>query len=150
MFRGSYKSKIDAKGRIKLPVLFYKKIQAVCDNSIVLSVHPDDNCLLLYTLQRWQELEEKINNLPSLNTHNKYLQRRLIGLANDCEIDNNQRMLVPVMLRDIANLDKKIIIIGQIGYLEIWDENLWNENYKELKEQKINEVKPVELMTLSI
>jgi MraZ protein len=49
---------------------------------MVLSIHPDDPCLLLYPLKDWQLLEQKISTLPSLNIHTKRLKRKLIVIKH--------------------------------------------------------------------
>ena len=150
MFRGFHNSVIDAKGRIKLPVRHYNQIQDMCNGKIVLTTHPEDNCLLLYPLPEWQVLERKVNSLPSLNSHSKHLKRKLIGHASDCDIDSTQRVLVPKTLRDIVFLDKMVLISGQCNKLEIWSESLWNKHLIELDKLRKKEDIPEELTKLSI
>jgi len=50
MFRGIHLLSIDAKGRIKIPTRHQNEIAKVCSGQMVLSIHPDDSCLLLYPL----------------------------------------------------------------------------------------------------
>jgi len=87
MFRGIHLLSIDAKGRIKIPTRHQNQIAKVCSGQMVLSIHPDDSCLLLYPLLDWQNLERKVAKLPSLNIHTKRLARKLIGYANECDLD---------------------------------------------------------------
>ncbi len=150
MFRGLHKSTIDAKGRMKVPVRFYNQINNLCNTPIMLSLHPNDNCLLLCEESLWQSLVDKIDGLPVF--YDKYIndfKRKIVGHASDCEIDGNKRILIPQMLREASNLNKKIIIIGQLKYIEIWSEEVWQANNSKLKSLK-DEEKPQELMSLSI
>jgi len=55
------------------------------------------------------------------------IQRLLIGHATEIEVDANGRMLLPNPLREYANLDKKVVLIGQGKKFELWDEQLWSE-----------------------
>ena len=107
MFRGVHSLAIDAKGRLKIPTRHQAQIEKACAGQMVLSIHPDDNCLLLYPLGDWQNLERKVSALPSLNIHTKRLKRKLIGHATDCELDKASRILIPATLREYAELDKK-------------------------------------------
>jgi MraZ protein len=59
------------------------------------------------------------------------LQRLLIGYATECEFDSQGRILLPLMLREFAGLDKKIVLIGQGKKFEIWDEESWNRSQGE-------------------
>ncbi len=150
MFRGVHSLSVDAKGRIKIPTRHQAQIDKICKSKMVLSIHPEDNCLLLYPLEDWQILEKKVSTLPSLNIHTKRLKRKLIGHATDCELDKASRVLIPATLREYANIDKKIIMSGQGHNFELWDEDTWNKQLDNLdslsKEQDI----PPEITQLSL
>ncbi len=150
MFRGVHSLIIDAKGRMKIPTRHQTHIEQICSGQLVLSIHPDDPCLLLYPLTDWQLLEEKISALPSLNIHTKRLKRKLIGHATDCELDKTARILIPSTLRDYAKIDKKIILSGQGHNFELWDENSWNEQLNNLDQLSKSEQIPTELAQLSL
>ena len=74
---------LDAKGRIKLPKRHSETILEVSSGEVVLSIHPEDSCLLLYTIPEWLQIEEKVNRLPSLNPYTKRIRRKLIGHATE-------------------------------------------------------------------
>ncbi len=150
MFRGVHNLTIDAKGRIKIPVRHHEQIKNSCAGSLVLSIHPDDNCLLLYPLYEWQELERKVNALPSLNVHTKKIKRKLIGHAIDVEVDANNRLLLPLPLREYANFNKKVIVSGQGKNFEIWDEDEWHKHIKKLSEVSATEEVPAEVAKLAL
>ncbi|MBT3187238.1 MAG: division/cell wall cluster transcriptional repressor MraZ [Candidatus Thioglobus sp.] len=150
MFRGVHNLTIDAKGRLKIPTRHQTQIDKTCGGKMVLSIHPDDGCLLLYPLGDWQKLEQKVSELPSLNIHTKRLKRKLIGHATDCELDKASRILIPGTLRDYANLNKKIIMSGQGRNFELWDESTWNKQLTNLDALSKKEVIPIEISQLSL
>jgi len=150
MFRGIHLLSIDAKGRIKIPTRHQNKIAKVCSGQMVLSIHPDDSCLLLYTLSDWQNLERKVAKLPSLNVHTKRLARKLIGHANECDLDKIGRILIPISHRKHANLNKKVILSGQGHNFEIWDENAWEEQIEKLERLSSQVEVPQEIQKLSL
>ncbi len=150
MFRGVHNLSVDAKGRIKVPTRHQAQIDKICEGQMVLSIHPDDNCLLLYPLKDWQILEEKVSALPSLNIHTKRLKRKLIGHATDCELDKAARILIPGALRDYAKIGKKIIMSGQGKNFELWDEDAWNKQLSSLDALSKKEDIPAEVSQLSL
>ncbi|HYM48158.1 MAG TPA: division/cell wall cluster transcriptional repressor MraZ, partial [Burkholderiaceae bacterium] len=85
-----------------------------------------DNCLLLYPLPDWEEIERKLVKLPSFNKQARRLQRLLVGHATECELDGAGRILLPPPLREFAALNKDIVLIGQGNKFEIWDAQTWN------------------------
>jgi len=150
MFRGIHLLSIDAKGRIKIPVRHQSQIAKACSGQMVLSIHPDDPCLLLYPLSDWQNLERKIAELPSLNVHSKRLSRKLIGHANECELDKIGRILIPLSHRNHANLNKKVILSGQGHSFEIWDENIWAKQIEKLERLSTQVETPQEIQKLAL
>lgn len=150
MFRGVHSLAIDAKGRLKIPTRHQAQIDKVCAGQMVLSIHPDDNCLLLYPLGDWQNLERKVSALPSLNIHTKRLKRKLIGHATDCELDKASRILIPATLREYAELNKKLILSGQGNNFELWDEGAWHKQIENLDSLSRREEIPPEITQLSL
>ena len=150
MFRGVHSLTVDAKGRLKIPTRHQAQIDKACAGQMVLSIHPDDNCLLLYPLGDWQNLERKVSALPSLNIHTKRLKRKLIGHATDCELDKASRILIPATLREYAKLNKKIILSGQGRNFELWDEDAWHKQMTSLDSLSKKEAVPPEITQLSL
>ena len=150
MFRGVHNLTVDAKGRLKVPTRHQVQINELCAGEMVLSIHPEDPCLLLYPLTDWQALEEKVSALPSLNIHTKRLKRKLIGHATDCELDKAARILIPGALRDYANIGKKIIMSGQGHNFELWNEDIWNEQLDNLDALSKKTEIPIEISQLSL
>ncbi|WXT99592.1 MAG: Transcriptional regulator MraZ [Catillopecten margaritatus gill symbiont] len=150
MFRGVHNLSVDIKGRVKVPMRHQTQINEICAGKMVLSIHPDDACLLLYPLKDWLALEEKVSALPSLNIHTKRLKRKLIGHATDCELDSASRLLIPATLREYANIDKKIILSGQGHNFELWDEGAWHKQLDNLDALSKQEEIPAEVTQLSL
>ena len=67
------------------------------------------------------------------------LRRFVIGNASECEMDGNGRLLVPEKLRKFANMDKKIVLVGQLNKFEIWNEDAWAAKEKQWLDGDDNE-----------
>jgi len=131
VFRGVNQVNLDAKGRLAIPARYRDQISVQCSGHMVLTIDTEERCLLLYPIDDWEEIQEKVNALPSFNPKARRLQRLLIGHATDLDMDGSGRLLIPSLLRDYAGLDKKVILLGQGRKFELWDETAWNETREE-------------------
>ena len=67
-------------------------------------------------------------------------------------MDGQGRFLIPEPLRRFAELDKRVVLIGQGNKFEIWDEEGWNQARDEWisEEQSDDEELSPELGSLSL
>ncbi|HBD23690.1 MAG TPA: cell division/cell wall cluster transcriptional repressor MraZ [Oceanospirillaceae bacterium] len=126
MFRGAVTINIDAKGRMAMPMRFRDMCTLVSAGKLVITIDTEEACLMIYPLPEWELIQAKLEQLPSFNPEARRIQRLLIGHATDVELDGNGRILLPAVLRDYAQLDKKAILLGQGKKIELWSEPLWN------------------------
>lgn len=126
MFRGVNTLNLDAKGRLAIPARYREALREQCAGALVVTVDPD-HCLLLYPMPEWVEIERKLMRLPALKADVRRLQRLLVGHATECEMDGSGRILLPPPLREFAELDKRVVLVGQGNKFELWEEATWNE-----------------------
>ncbi|WP_257263061.1 division/cell wall cluster transcriptional repressor MraZ [Endozoicomonas sp. ONNA2] len=151
MFRGVNAINMDAKGRLAIPARYRQVLRDRCDGALVATIDTDEPCLLIYPLDEWELIQQKIEALPSFHPMTRRIQRLLIGHATDVELDGNGRILIPPLLRDYAGLEKRSILLGQGKKFELWDEGCWNERRDQyLKEASESEEVPMELQSLSL
>ncbi len=149
-FRGVSNLNLDAKGRIVLPARYRERLAAICDSQLVVTIDTDQPCLLIYPLGEWEQIEEKIEALPSFNPTTRRIQRLLIGHATEVEVDTNGRMLLSNPLRDYAQLGKKLVLIGQGKKFELWDESLWNQRMQSWLSDESGDEMPAALAELTL
>lgn len=152
MFRGINPLNLDSKGRIVMPSRYRERVREEADSCLILTIDTEEPCLLLYMLKDWQEIEKKVSALPSFNKAARRIQRLLVGHATDVDMDANGRLLVPPALRQYANLDKKVVLVGQGVKFELWNESSWEAKRKEWLEEANGDLDgmPEELLNLSI
>ncbi|WP_257296417.1 division/cell wall cluster transcriptional repressor MraZ [Endozoicomonas sp. YOMI1] len=151
MFRGVNAINLDAKGRLAIPARYRQVLRDRCDGALVATIDTDEPCLLIYPLDEWELIQQKIEALPSFHPMTRRIQRLLIGHATDVELDGNGRILIPPLLREYAGLEKRSILLGQGKKFELWDESCWNERRDQyLKEASESEEIPMELQSLSL
>jgi MraZ protein len=130
MFRGANKLTLDVKGRMVMPTRYRERLQELCGGKLVVTVDKDQ-CLLIYPLPDWEEIERKLMRLPTLNPQARRLQRLMVGHATDLELDGHGRVLLPPKLREFGLLTRDAMLIGQGSRFELWDEARWNERRDE-------------------
>ena len=149
-FRGVSNLSLDAKGRIVLPARYRERLLETCDSQLIITIDTEQPCLLIYPLNEWESIEEKIESLPSFNPITRRIQRLLIGHATEVEVDSNGRMLLSNPLREYAQLCKKVVLIGQGKKFELWDEIIWGQRMDEWLANKTDGDMPEALSELTL
>ena len=150
MFRGANKLTLDVKGRLVMPTRYRDRLQELCGGKLVVTVDKDQ-CLLIYPLPDWEEIERKLMRLPTLNPQARRLQRLMVGHATELDLDGHGRLLLPPKLREFGQLTRDAMLIGQGLRFELWDEARWNERREEwLNSDDSATDLPTELETLSL
>jgi MraZ protein len=152
MFRGTSAITLDSKNRITVPTKYREELFADCQGKMVCTVDIQHPCLLLYPLPEWEEIELKLCSLSSMNPQERLLQQVLLGNASDCEIDKSGRLLINGPLRQHANLEKSVMLVGQLKKFEIWSEDAWQaQMHKGISQIQSGEIELTErLLDLSL
>jgi MraZ protein len=151
MFRGAAKVTLDDKGRMVVPTRYRERLLERSAGQLVVTVDRDGECLLIYPLGDWEQVELKLMELPSLKPQSRRLQRLMVGHATDLVLDGHGRMLLPPELREFAALGRHAMLIGQGNRCELWDESRWLERRDFwLKSEASATDLPTELDSLSL
>jgi MraZ protein len=127
VFKGAYRHRIDAKGRLPVPAAFRR---ALGDEARVV-VTQLDQCLAVYSPSEWRKLEAQLAALPSFSKPVKALTRLLASRAADCEIDVQGRILLPPSLRQSAGLGRDAVVVGVLNRFEVWSPESWDTFVRE-------------------
>ncbi|HEX3099908.1 MAG TPA: division/cell wall cluster transcriptional repressor MraZ [Patescibacteria group bacterium] len=134
MFIGEYNGTIDDKARIIIPAKFRSSLKAQ-----VVVTRGLDNSLVLYTLDEWKKLAEKLASLPISTANTRAFSRLMLAGAMDCDIDKQGRIVLPGYLKEFARINKKLVYAGMYNRVEIWSEELWTK-YKTQTEKNSNQI----------
>jgi MraZ protein len=150
MFRGVSKISLDEKGRMVIPTRYRERIVQRAEGKLVVTVDRDQ-CLLIYPLPDWEEIERKLMSLPTLHPQARRLQRLMVGHATDLDLDGHGRLLLTPELREFAQLGRAAVLVGQGNRFELWDETRWNERRDAwLKSEETVTDLPAEFDSLSL
>lgn len=124
---GEYRHKLDAKGRLSLPADFRKSL------SIDLKVTPDlmNQCLYVFEPDAFTDwvnsLFEDEGGYSTTKSKTVALRKVLNSRAKICEVDNSGRISLSQAQREMVDLEKSVVIIGDNDHFEIWNEQRWDE-----------------------
>lgn len=115
---GEYNNTLDDKGRIQFPA----KLRSVLQQESLVVTRGLDHCLMLFTVDEWTSLNEKIMRSASLfDDKKRMVLRRFISPAQEVIFDKSGRLSIPQSLRDFAGLKGECTILGINRYMELWD-----------------------------
>ncbi len=118
MFRGNHPTRVDEKGRLKMPAEFKRVVDEKYGNQFYIT-SLDGKSALVYPFEEWQRLEEKLSRLSTFNPTKKKFLNRTNYYGQVVEMDGQNRLLVPALLRDSAEIKGDVAVLGQLTYLEV-------------------------------
>jgi MraZ protein len=123
---------------VSVPSRFRELLAERYEGKLVLTMD-FDKCIMVYPLEEWERVEEKIKSLPQSQKEVKDYTRFVFSNAAECELDKQGRILIPPPLREGARISKSVIVVGILNKMEIWDKGAWDTR-KSQTGDKIGEV----------
>jgi MraZ protein len=124
---GIFSRKLDAKGRLSLPADFRK----VLSEDLRLTPDPTNQYLMVFETEafnKWVEGLFEAKGGFSVGNKQMVAQRKVLNSrAIPFEVDNSGRVRLTQAQRDVASLEKDVVIVGDVDHIEIWDEERWNQ-----------------------
>ena len=128
MFVGEFQHTLDPKGRLILPAKFR---EALSDGLVMTKGF--ENCIFIFSRAEWPKVEDKLRSLALLKKQARMLSRFFFSGTSEEVPDRQGRVLVPQNLREHAELEKEIVVIGVANRLEVWSKANWERYSSEAK-----------------
>jgi MraZ protein len=122
-FLGSYLYQLDEKGRLSLPAAFRRE---AADQRFVL-IQAYAPALQLYPESSWAEVEERLMELLRHQPEARMWVLRVLANAIEVEPDGQGRILVPARLKEAAELDGQVLLVGLVDRVELWNPQRFDE-----------------------
>jgi MraZ protein len=124
---GTYECKVDAKGRLMLPIAFKKQLASVTEKGFVLKRAVFQPCLELYPMQEWESMMQNVNKLNRFKKKNNDFIRRFTAGVKSIDLDVSGRLLIPKDLVGFAGISKEIVVTSAVNIIEIWDKDKYEK-----------------------
>jgi MraZ protein len=118
MFRGNHPTRVDEKGRLKVPAEFKRLIDEKYGTQFYIT-SLDGKVAQVYPFEEWQRIEQKLAQLSNFNPTKKKFLNRTNYYGQVVEIDGQGRLLVPAILRESAAIKGEVAVVGNLTYLEV-------------------------------
>lgn len=128
---GSYTARFDKSGRIKIPEKFRISIEEKYGKDVFVTSLTDES-VQIYPLPVWENLsgisdEGTLHLKPAIRKFMIRVNRR----GNHNQIDSKGRVLISQVLRERANLEEQVEVIGLSNHLEVWNKNRLDASLEE-------------------
>jgi MraZ protein len=132
MFRGNHPTRVDEKGRLKVPSEFKRVLDEKYGQQFYITSF-DGKVAQVYPFEEWERIEQKLAGLSTFNPTKKKFLDRTNYWGQQVEMDSQGRLLMPQLLRESAQIKGEVAVTGQLTYLVV--RNL--EQYRrEIEEDK--------------
>jgi len=121
MLRGNQPARIDEKGRLKIPSVFRGDIEDSWGSDFYVTSITGQS-VRVYPLSVWQEIEERLTNLPAFNPTKKKFLDRTNYYGQLSSMDKQGRILIASHLRESAEMVGEVAVLGYLNYLEVWND----------------------------
>jgi MraZ protein len=127
MFRGNHPTRVDEKGRLKLPAEFKRQIDESYGSQFYIT-SKDGRVAEIHPLQEWEKFEKKLAEIPNFNSAKKKLLDRLNYFGQMAEMDAQGRVLLPQILREQAGVMGDVVVFGMQTYLEVANHDAFKQH----------------------
>jgi MraZ protein len=132
MFRGNHPTRVDEKGRLKIPAEFKRVIDQKYGQQFYIT-SLDGDVAQVYPFEEWERIEQKLAALSTFNPTKKKFLSKTNYWGQVVEMDGQGRLLMPQLLRDAALLKGEVAVTGYQTYLEVRNLDAYQQKMKEEK-----------------
>lgn len=126
MFIGQFSHNLDDKKRLIIPSKFRNEL----GNDAVMTVG-NDQCIAVYTANEWQLLQQKLLSLNVNSSDARKHIRIIAGSASSFSLDSQGRVILPPNLLKHSEINKEVVLVGNLDHIEIWAKEKWDKYYEE-------------------
>ena len=116
MFRGNHPTRVDEKGRLKVPAEFKRVIDEKYGAQFYIT-SLDGKVAQVYPFEEWERIEQKLAGLSTFNPTKKKFLDRVNYYGQMVEMDGQGRLLIPQLVRDSAQIKGEVAVLGNLTFL---------------------------------
>ena len=132
MFRGNHPTRVDEKGRLKIPAEFKRVIDEKYGTQFYIT-SLDGKVAQVYPFEEWERIEQKLAALSNFNPTKKKFLDRTNYYGQQVEMDGQGRLLLPQLLRESGQIKGEVAVLGNLTFLVVRNLELFK---REIEEEK--------------
>jgi MraZ protein len=124
MFRGNHPTRVDEKGRLKLPADYKREVDEVYGAQFYIT-SLDGKRAKVYPLKSWEAIEASLQKMSPMDP----VRKKFLDVTNYygqmAEMDAQGRLLIPQLIRDSATVKGEVNVLGSQDHLEVVNAELF-------------------------
>ena len=120
LFLGEFEHSIDDKGRLAVPARFRPALE---DGLYI--TRGVDRCLVIWDGDGWRAVSERVRTLNLWQGDARRMQRLFFSGASAAQLDKLGRFVIPHYLREYAQLETDVVLVGVGDRIEVWAREAW-------------------------
>ncbi|HBT94707.1 MAG TPA: hypothetical protein DEB24_00655 [Coriobacteriia bacterium] len=134
---GTTNHPMDPKGRVTFPAKYHREFHD--DLVLVKSIERNYPSLSIYSREEYDayvdSFFESHGGFNARSASHVRLWTRLYKDCTDVNVDQAGRILIPVQLREYAQLEKTVSIVGVRKYVQIWNPDILDRYMNDFDEE---------------
>jgi MraZ protein len=129
MFRGNHPTRVDEKGRLKLPAEFKRRVDELYGPQFYIT-SMDGKRAQIYPLKEWELIETSMAKMSPMDP----VRRKFLDVTNFygqmSEMDAQGRVLIPQKLRELAKVAGDVNVMGAQTWLDVVNAEMFDADMK--------------------
>lgn len=125
-FLGEFLCAIDNRNRLRVPSSLLKQLMPEDKGRFIIN-KGFEKCLVLYPHSVWDNVATKVERLNNFSKENRMFKRTFLRGASEIILDNADRILIPKILSDYADLKQECILSSNGSTIEVWHPEVYNQ-----------------------
>lgn len=130
---GEFDCKMDAKGRLMVPVLLKKQLVDIEVEGLVINRGFEKN-LVIYPKKVWDQTVAELSKLNMFERKNREFVRAFQRGAMPLTLDAAGRVLLPKSLVEYAGIESELVLACQLDKVEVWDKKAYDNMFDDMPE----------------
>jgi MraZ protein len=131
MFRGNYQTRMDEKGRLKVPADFKRELDERYGSAQFYVTSRDGKVAEIHPMEEWEKIEAKLDKLPTASPAIQKFLDVTNYYGQVVEMDAQGRLLLPGLLREDADLKGEVAVVGNMRYLKVRNQEAYRKRITE-------------------
>ena len=126
MWLGESTHALDDKGRLSVPRRFLPGKGGADAHQVFILTQGFEGALFLFTEESFRAAIARLETQPFAGAEKRNMQRLFFAKAQRLELDDKNRLLLPPELKELAGIEREIVIVGLMERAEIWSKSKWD------------------------
>jgi MraZ protein len=130
-FLGTYEHQLDEKGRVSLPSAF----RSGEEGERLVLIKNEQPCVSVFPMAIWVEVQARLLEFRKVDEEKWNAVRAILARAAEVAPDKQGRILVPSWLKDAAEIQGTVVLVGNIDRVEMWSPALYREHVQSASDE---------------